>query len=162
MLKSITRTPRRRLFDVCIYICKTCFFRVDFFLEILIVDLDFFKMFMIYNVCKTDILKTPVRCLYTPDAFQIKRSLTDILQTYMCYVITILAYVVCCKLCLVDSDWLSMFSTFISWKVIALKAINDIVPLCRYRCSCWVDCAVQENENNHNFIVIALFERVFK
>ncbi len=47
--------------------------------------LDVFKMFMIQNVYKTDIWKTSARRLETADAFQIKRSLTDILQMYMCY-----------------------------------------------------------------------------
>ncbi len=45
--------------------------------------LDVFKMFMIYNVCKIDILQTSVGYLYTTDAFQIKQSLTDI----VCYLI---------------------------------------------------------------------------
>ncbi len=85
-----TRTSQRRLYHICIYICKM------YFVECLLIctmsigcflyyrhTLDVFKMFMIYNVCKTDTWKTSVRRLYTADAFQIKRSLTDILQTYV-------------------------------------------------------------------------------
>ncbi len=41
----------------------------------------------------------------------------------------------------IDSDWLSVFVSFISWKKNRSDS-NDIVSLCLYRYSCGVDCAI--------------------
>ncbi len=42
----------------------------------------------------------------------------------------------------IDSDWLSMFLSFISWKNRSESDSNDIFSLCLYRYSCGVDSAL--------------------
>lgn len=67
--RNVYSTCARYIFLDCLLICNISIER--FLLDV--------KCFIIWNICKT------ARCLYTAGAFQMKKSLTDILQTCVCY-----------------------------------------------------------------------------
>jgi len=55
--------------------------------------------------------------------------------------------------CRIDSNWLSMFVSFISWKTNSESDSNGIVSLCLYRYSCGVLFSNFENDF-YNYIII--------
>ncbi len=79
------------------YICKTSFLErllicntyIGSFLSIYQTDIWIFM-----NMYKLTILKIFIRFLYTADTFQKKPSLTDILQTYMCYLLLLIIFLI--------------------------------------------------------------------